>query len=156
MSPRHTSSTPIPAVSRTRASALLAAAALISVPIAAATPSRAEVIPNAIDSVQTQGTVRVGDGFRLVATWSVPDHSQPGDTFTLTLPPELTPLQRTFPITTPDGSVVATAEAVDGNVVVTLSDFVSTHPTNISGRMEFNALVSADATPGQPLTITFG
>lgn len=86
----------------------------------------------------------------------MPDHSQPGDTFALTLPPELTPLQRTFPITTPDGSVVATAEAVDGNVVVTVSDFVGTHPTNISGRMEFNALVSADATPGQPLTITFG
>lgn len=59
MSPRHTSSTRTLAVSGARASALLAAAALISVPVAAATPSQAEVIPNAIDSVQTQGTVRV-------------------------------------------------------------------------------------------------
>ena len=59
MSPRHTSSPPTLAVSGARASALLAAAALISVPVAAATPSQAEVIPNAIDSVQTQGTVRV-------------------------------------------------------------------------------------------------
>ncbi len=120
-------------------------------------PAGAEEISNAIDSVTIQGQdIKVGDVFSLDATWHVPDNSQPGDTFVLTLPPQLIPMSTAFNLYNDTGDVVATAQVANGQVTVTLSDFVATHPVNIRGSLSLNARVADNATPGQPIIVEWG
>jgi hypothetical protein len=57
----------------------------------------------------------------------VPDSAGSGDTFTLTLPPQLTALTTSFDLKAPDGSVVATARVVNGVVTFILTDYADSH-----------------------------
>lgn len=118
--------------------------------------ARAEVIPGAITSMTTTGEVRIGSTFRVQATWAVPDYSQPGDTFTLGLPNGLRYLDTGFDLKNENGDLVATAVVVQGEIVVTLTDFVADHPLNVRGRLDVSVYVSEDAVAGEPLRISWG
>lgn len=120
------------------------------------TPATAAEVPDAISNVNVTGDAQIGQTLTVSANWAVPDHSQPGDTFSLPLPPEFTALQTSFPLTDKDGATVATATVEDGNVIVTLGDYVSTKPLNIGGSMRFNVQINETATPGQPITLAWG
>lgn len=118
--------------------------------------AQAGEINNAIVNISTQGKASVGNVLTLNAAWQVPDYSQPGDTFTLALPQELIPVSKSFPILDENGNVVAQAVAQDGAVVVTLTDFVATHPINVHGNLTFTVKVSNNAVPDQPITVNWG
>lgn len=134
--------------------ALLAAVGL-SWPVQAA---QAAVVPNAITSISTTSTV--GSQWSQVdftCQWAVPDGSQPGDTFTLQLPPQLRWFgQADFALKDPAGQAVATAHASDsGLVVFTLSDFVATHPKSIGGTCNFSTLYTQNPTSGGTTQLDF-
>lgn len=117
-----------------------------------APPSQADVIPGAITSISTQAThVDEGDEVTFACTWAVPDGSDPGDTFDLTLPAQLNWFgSRTFNLFAPDGSVVANATVDnDDHVVFTLADYVATHPRDIHGTCTFVTLYSTAGTGGE-------
>ena len=120
--------------------------------LALAPPSRADVIPGAITSISTKATqLDEGDEVTFTCTWAVPDGSDPGDTFDLTLPDQLNWFgSKTFNLYAPDGSVVATA-SVDTNdhVLFTLADYVASHPTDLHGTCTFVTLYSAAGTGGE-------
>lgn len=141
---------------RVRTAGLISVLALAASPLALSGPAWAAEIPDAVTSVDTQGSLRVGDSLTLVAQWSVPDYSQPGDTFTLALPTELSPMQTEFNVLSDTGEVVATAQVQDGNVVVTLTDYVAENPIDLQGQLRFNATVNESATPGEPIVIAWG
>ncbi|GAA1045919.1 Ig-like domain-containing protein [Rothia amarae] len=138
--------------------AAIAAATLTIGAMAVGSVSAAQAgeINNAIVNINTQGEAKVGDVLTLNAAWQVPDYSQPGDTFTLALPQELIPLTNNFPILDENGSVVAQAVAQNGAVVVTLTDFVATHPINVHGNLTFSVKISNSAVPGQPINVNWG
>lgn len=138
------------------AAAALAIAAPMTFGLGAA-PAQAAEIQDAIKSVTVTGQATApGDVLTVEASWSVPDGSQPGDTFTLPLPAALQAMQTAFPLAASDGTVIANASVVDGLVVVTLSDAVADRPLNISGGMRFNAVVSESATPGEQIVLEWG
>jgi len=121
---------------------------------ARAYPSGAAELPDAITSITLTGSSVVGQWERvdLACTWAVPDGSQPGDTFTMQLPPELRWFGSTdFEVVSPSGDVVATAHAYpDGHVVFTLTDFVLTHPHDVHGACTFSTqFISVQSPPGQ-------
>lgn len=138
--------------------AAIAAATLTIGGMAVGSVSAAQAgeINNAIVNINTQGEAKVGDVLTLNAAWQVPDYSQPGDTFTLALPQELIPLTNNFPILDENGNVVAQAVAQNGAVVVTLTDFVATHPINVHGNLTFSVKISNSAVPGQPINVNWG
>lgn len=138
--------------------AAIAAATLTIGGMAVGSVSAAQAgeINNAIVNISTQGKASVGNVLTLNAEWQVPDYSQPGDTFTLALPQELLPVSKSFPILDENGNVVAQAVAQDGAVVVTLTDFVATHPINVHGNLTFTVKVSNNAVPDQPITVNWG
>ena len=119
-------------------------------------PAQAAQIDNAITSVSSSGDAKVGEAVQLTAQWKVPDFSKAGDTFTLSLPAELIPLASSFPILDDQGNVVANAVAANGQVVVTLTDFVNTHPINVHGTLNFSVRISINATVGEPITVNWG
>ena len=61
-----------------------------------------------------------------------------------------------FPILDENGNVVAQAVAQNGAVVVTLTDFVATHPINVHGNLTFSVKISNSAVPGQPINVNWG
>ncbi|MDQ1730974.1 MAG: hypothetical protein QOK10_1133 [Pseudonocardiales bacterium] len=118
----------------------------------------AAVIPGAITSVTTTSTtVGQWDEVDFDCTWAVPDNSQPGDTFTLQLPPQLAWFgNANFSLLSPSGESVATAHAnSDGSVVFTLTDFVATHPRNVHGDCTFSTLYTAVQTQPGPENLEF-
>ncbi|BCW61756.1 Ig-like domain-containing protein [Arthrobacter sp. StoSoilB22] len=123
-----------------------------------ALPASAEEIPGAEITLSTGSTVTgQWDQVDLSCTWSVPDNSQPGDTFTLQLPPELRWFgAATFDLNTPDGQTVATAAANDaGRVVFTLTDFVALHPLNVGGTCSFATQYSVAPATGETKELSF-
>lgn len=133
--------------------AMLAAVGLFW-PVQAA---QAAVVPNAITSVSTTSTVN-GQWSQVDFTcrWAVPDGSQPGDTFTLQLPPQLRWFGQTdFDLKNPSGETVATAHASDsGLVVFTLGSFVASHQ-GIGGSCSFSTLYTEKPTSGGTTQLDF-
>lgn len=124
----------------------------VSTLLVVAGPSQADVIPGAITSITTDASrVDEGDEVRFSCTWQVPDGSQPGDTFELTLPTALKWYgAKTFRLVATDGSIVATAAAdASGHVVFTLADYVASHPRDIHGTCSFVTLYTAAVTGGE-------
>ncbi|MHC6219172.1 Ig-like domain-containing protein [Arthrobacter sp. MMS24-S77] len=119
--------------------------------------AEAAVVPNAITSVSTTSTV---DGqwsqVDFTCQWAVPDGSQPGDTFTLQLPPQLRWFgPADFALTNPSGETVATAHASDsGLVVFTLGSFVASHQ-GIGGTCSFSTLYAEQPTSGGTTQLDF-
>ncbi|MGR0161676.1 Ig-like domain-containing protein [Paenarthrobacter nitroguajacolicus] len=123
-----------------------------------ALPASAAGIPDAEIAISTESVVtKQWDQVDLSCAWSVPDHSQPGDTFTLQLPAELRWFgTHTFDLKNANGQTVATAAANNsGLVVFTLSDFVATHPLNVGGTCAFSTQYSLEPTSGGPNELKF-
>ncbi|CUR54831.1 exported hypothetical protein [metagenome] len=109
--------------------------------LALASPAQADVIDNAITGVTLETTGDLHDNSRVdfSCTWAVPDGSQPGDTFTLQLPPELAWSGATsFALTAPDGvtPVALASVSSSGLVTFTLTDYMLTH-ASASGDCHF-------------------
>lgn len=114
----------------------------------------AAVISGAITSVSVrEDSAHPWDAVTLDITWAVPDSAQAGDTFTLTLPPELRAVTRGFELRAPDGSLVATASITDGVVTFTLTDYADSH-VNVHGSAFFSARFT-DATAGETEHLEF-
>ncbi|AJT42149.1 Ig-like domain-containing protein [Psychromicrobium lacuslunae] len=121
-----------------------------------AQPAQAAEIPGAVTKVTvTPSNPGQYDPITVNASWSVPNGSKPGDTFSLTLPDELVALTSNFDLKDADGQVVATAKVVDGVVVFTLTDYVTTH-RNVRGTATFTTQLDQTVTPGEPIELDFG
>lgn len=143
------------------AAAALIAGAALSLPLSgvASQPAGAAVIPAAITSltVTTPDPIKTGQTVTFSGSWSVPDHSAAGDTFTLGLPPELTWVGTTsFPLRDASGAHVATASvAADDTVTFTLTSYVTAHPTQVSGTFVFSVQYVAEQTGPGPSQLVF-
>ncbi len=94
----------------------------------------------------------------LALDWKVPDGSGAGDTFTLTLPPELKAAHTmTFPLRDAgDGGAVVATAAVSGQVVTfTLTDYAENHQ-DVHGRAWFLVTFGRSVAYGQDLNLQFG
>ncbi|MFW0771822.1 Ig-like domain-containing protein [Paenarthrobacter nitroguajacolicus] len=127
-----------------------------------AMPASAAAIEDAEITISTESIVTgQWDQVDLTCAWSVPDYSQPGDTFTLQLPAELRWFgAATFDLENPDGQTVATATANEaGLVIFTLTDFVASHPLNVGGTCSLATQYSVNPTTGggtEELSFTVG
>lgn len=142
-----------------RAVAILGACGALSLgALGFSSAASAAEIDDAIKSVSVPEDTAVGQVFRIDATWRIPDHSQPGDTFTMTLPTKLEAMQTSFELLDPQGAVVATAklDKDTGVAVVTIGDYVKEHPVNVHGTLFFDVRVDDDVKPGDEILIDFG
>ncbi|WP_116115592.1 Ig-like domain-containing protein [Austwickia chelonae] len=80
-----------------------------------------------------------GGAARLDAEWTIPSGAHAGDTFTLTLPPELVATSTApFDVHAPDGALVARVVWSGNQAVFTLTDYVDTH-SGTKGSVYFSA-----------------
>jgi hypothetical protein len=104
--------------------------------------AQAAVIDEAVQSVTvTPPKPKPSDNIRSVVKFCVPDGSQAGDHFTLTMPEYLTGFPRAFPIKDPSGAVVARVTVSTGTPAVatfTMTDYVETH-RNVCGSASFDS-----------------
>ena len=119
-------------------------------------PASAAELNGAITNVSVQETsVGWWGNMQVDIDWAVPDTAVAGDTFTLTLPPELSSLTNGFDLRAPDGSVVASAVVLNGVVTFTLTDYADTH-SDVAGTAFFEASWDhTEATPGSDNTLVF-
>ncbi|WP_309076116.1 Ig-like domain-containing protein [Paenarthrobacter sp.] len=123
-----------------------------------ALPASAANIPEAEITISTESVVtKQWDQVDVKCEWSVPDKSQPGDTFSVRLPAELRWFgDTTFDLKNPAGRTVATAAVNDdGLVVFTLTDFVASHPLNVGGKCFFTTQYSLEPTNGGTEELNF-
>jgi uncharacterized surface anchored protein len=122
-----------------------------------AQPASAAQINGAITNITlSPASAGPGDPIRVDVDWAVPDSAVAGDTFTLTLPPQLTSLTTTFQLKAPDGSVVAVAQVVNGVVTFTLTDYADTHDS-LHGSAFFSVKWDLSTTPTSgPVGLDFG
>jgi Big-like domain-containing protein len=120
--------------------------------------SRASAAPidGAITNVSIQQTdAGTNTNMRLDLTWAVPDSASSGDTFTLTLPNELTSVTTGFDLLAPDGSVVATAHVAGKVVTFTLTTYADTH-VDVHGGAFFSVKWDQSNLPTEgPVTLKF-
>ncbi|WP_337001139.1 MULTISPECIES: Ig-like domain-containing protein [unclassified Microbacterium] len=145
---------------------LVAAAAIVVaalLPALVAPPASAATIEGAITSVTTtERVVAQNDRVEFSCTWAVPDHSQPGDQFTLQLPAQLRwnrTVATDFSLRSPapENAEVATAH-VDGNglITFTLTDFVASHPLDVHGSCTFYTEVTYAGGEAETMQLSFG
>ena len=137
--------------------AMVVAVASVILGVVAPLSARADVITGAFTSISTTSSqVNQWDTVKLTCEWAVPDGSKPGDTFTLQLPDQLKWFgSKSFDLSAPDGSVVATAVADDsGKVLFTLTDYVGTHPDDVHGDCDFTTQYTAP-TQSETVDLTF-
>lgn len=96
------------------------------------------------------------DTMHLDMTYAVPQGAHVGDTFVLTLPPQLSAATGlTFPLKDPSGAVVANAVIGGQTVTYTLTDYVQTHD-HVTGsswvEVEWD---TSQVKPGTTVTLTF-
>ncbi|WP_226345180.1 Ig-like domain-containing protein [Agilicoccus flavus] len=123
--------------------------------VVAAWPADAAEVPGAITDVDLVATESdVSDQMRLAVNWAVPDQASVGDSFTLTLPPELQAVDgMRFDLR--DGTdVVARAVVTGRTVTFTLTDFVDTH-TDVHGSAWFGVTFARTVRPGDTLDLEF-
>lgn len=111
--------------------------------------SNAATVPSAITDVAIrQDTTTAGSAMTLDVRWRVPDGTRGGDTFTLTLPPELSALDGTsFDLADGGGAVVATAVVRDRDVLFTVTDYAQ-HHIGVHGSAFFTVQLSRSLQPG--------
>ncbi|MCD4852219.1 Ig-like domain-containing protein, partial [Arthrobacter sp. AK01] len=138
--------------------ALLAAVMAVLGLSMSALPAHAAELADAEITLSTESVVSSQwDQVDLTCAWSVPDNSQPGDTFSIQLPSELRWFgASSFDLDNSAGDTVATAVANDaGLVVFTLTDFVGTHPLDVGGTCSFTTQYSAKPANGETQELTF-
>lgn len=107
------------------------------------------------DVTVTPAAAGPGDPIRVDVDWAVPASASGGDTFTLTLPPQLDALATSFQATTPGGAVVANATVVNGVVTFTLTDYADTHGA-LSGDAYFSTKWDLVTVPTEgPVSLDF-
>lgn len=113
-------------------------------------------LPNVISNVSVvEDAAAPSSQVRIDLDWSVPDSARSGDTFTLTLPPELARYTTSFDLKAPDGSVVAHATvSASGVVTFTLTSYVDTHD-NVSGTAFLHATFEVDQPAGTAVVLDF-
>ena len=74
----------------------------------------AEIQASITDLSVSHTGATIGDSVRITAGWSIPDGAQPGDTFSVQLPPELTPVQTEFDLL--DGETVVVHSSQRGQL----------------------------------------
>jgi hypothetical protein len=115
-------------------------------------------LPAAAQAVELQGVtsvtfvtppaqVEVSSAYMIQATWSVPATAQPGDTFSLGFPNELTSYSPDFTLKDPSGAEVAKCTSIPSLITCTLGDYV-TGKTDVHGTMYFKALAVKTTTAG--------
>ncbi|MFK3669168.1 SdrD B-like domain-containing protein [Leifsonia aquatica] len=139
--------------------ALVAGLLAVSGLLVATAPAGAAEIPGAISNVTTDKS-SYGYSEKLVLSfdWAVPDGSAPGDTFSLTLPPELAAASLArFTLDAPDGTPIATAAWNGRTAVFTLTDYAATHD-DVAGTGHFTAQWDHTTVTetGGPVELTFG
>lgn len=116
-------------------------------------------IPAVIEVTTTATSVAQWDRVDFTCRWQVPDGSQPGDTFTLTLPDELRWMgSMSFSLLAPDGAPVATASVAAGppwTVTFTLTDYVMDHPLNVGGTCHFSTQYVRTVVEGEEVQLDF-
>ncbi|MFC7501865.1 Ig-like domain-containing protein [Nocardioides sp. CPCC 206347] len=117
-------------------------------------------VPATIEVSTTATSVAQWDRVDFICRWQVPDHSRPGDTFTLTLPDALRWMgPTTFALLAPDGvTPVANAVVAGGPpwvVTFTLTDYVSTHPLNVNGTCRFSTQYVKTVNEGEAVDLEF-
>ncbi|GAB78343.1 hypothetical protein SAMN05421595_0860 [Austwickia chelonae] len=135
-----------------------AIAGVLAVFLALSSPtlwSHAGVIEKAITSVNIREEKGAqGDSLTLDMTWSVPDGTRGGDTFTLVLPDQLKPLGGTgFNLEAPDKTVVAKAVIQGQTVTFTMTDYAQSH-IKVHGSAYFTVTFAKELKPG-PNDLTF-
>ncbi|RWZ61523.1 hypothetical protein ELQ92_11135 [Labedella populi] len=144
---------------RARAVALTAvtAAALLLAGVAAPAANAAELSDVIQDVTVTPTNPRLGTQVETNIDWCVPDGTQAGDTFTLTLSEYLRALPPGFSLTDgDDGPVVATAaiSTTDPAVVTfTMTDYAQTH-SNVCGSAFIRSGFDNGLTPGETVPFT--
>lgn len=132
---------------RKKVLALTVASAVTASSLVVVPTSGAAELEGAIDAFRISGTAIPGNFLRVDMTWSVPDDAVAGDTFRVSLPPEMRPIETTFPLLNAEGEVVANAVASNEEVVFTLTDFVDNH-NSVNGFAYFTLAVDREADPG--------
>lgn len=134
-----------------RASVTALIAGLLLAPTASLA-SAAELPPAVTAATLSTTTFGPWDGVRLDVEWAVPDSAQPGDTFTVDLPPELVPVSTVpFDLLGPDGAVVARAVWEGSTAVVTLTDYVDGR-TGVGGTGFFEVQWNTELLGTDPVT----
>lgn len=138
--------------------AAVAVTGLVGLPVSGvfSPPARADEVPGAITSVDlVDERVDRYATMRLTLIWAVPDSAEAGDTFELTLPPELEAVDgAAFDLRDTAGERVATALVRDGLVTFTLTDYVDTH-TDVRGSAWFEVSFADSVEIGQELDLFF-
>ena len=150
-----------PSRSRVRGStALVIAAGLGVVGIMQAAPAAAAELDDAISNItvsNSQGTTPIGryQSLTVTADWAVPDNSAPGDTFSMTLPPELEGLTDTFELPDVDDESFGTCTVSATVVNCTLSDLVTSRPIGVGGTLFFSGRFTDQIDEGQVNDLVF-
>jgi hypothetical protein len=120
--------------------------------------AQAAVIDGAVQSVTVTPTnPRVRDPIRSNVTFCVPDGTNQGDYFTLTMPEHLTGFPRNFPLRDPNGDVVArvaVSTATPAVATFTMTGYVETHQ-NVCGSATFESVFTDAVLPGTTETLSF-
>jgi len=129
--------------------------------VLAPTPASAAEIPDAVSGIvvaNESGTTPLAryDDLLVTADWAVPDGSAPGDTFGLTLPPELEGLTAGFPLESADGAVFGDCVVSAADVTCTLSDAVVARPLDVGGSLFFSARFTDAVDEGTTVPLVFG
>ena len=135
--------------------AAVSALALSAGVLQAVAPAVAAPVEQAIQNMTLSGDAQPGGYVRADILWSLPDDAQPGDTFSVRLPDELKSVETKFPLATADGTVIAYADASDGNVVFTVAD-TAAGLVDRGGSAYFTLRVSEDTQPGTEVTTQYG
>ncbi|MDO5628761.1 MAG: Ig-like domain-containing protein, partial [Mobilicoccus sp.] len=92
---------------------------------------------------------------RLHLNWQVPDGTQAGDTFSLTLPPQLAATDgMTFPLNDAAGQAVANARVAGNVVTFTMTNYAENH-TGVRGTAWFWVNFTEVVQPGEDLELAF-
>ena len=132
----------------------VAVAAVVSI---GSSPVAAQEIPNpVVDVTVTPANPRLGERIRTDVEFCVPDSTTAGDTFRLTLPPELMFLPNGFDVRDPDGLLVADATLAGSPLVVTFTftDYVNTR-TDVCGSAFFESRFDDALTVGEQRRLVY-
>lgn len=119
--------------------------------------AHAAVINDPVTSITvTPSNPRLNDPVRTDIVWCIPDSATAGDTFSVSLPPQLTQLPNGFGLRDPDGVLVANATIAGTPAVATFTfnDYVDTH-NNVCGTAFFESRLDASLVPGTSYTLTY-
>lgn len=140
---------------------VLAAAIVATTGIAVSTTAggivQAATVDGAVLDITVQPTNVVPNALvRTTIDWCVPDGTNEGDTFTITMPEQLGDFPPSFDLRDPAGRLVAVA-TISGNpitAVITMTDYVETR-SSVCGEAWFESRMSDEGTENTTQTLTY-